>query len=102
MPSSNFAVASSLLSLQVEISPAPTKTASPEDGVAVLVGVAVGLLPAVGVLVGVRVAVGVCVGLPPAVGVRVGVRVGVWVGLPPGVGVRVGVPAAPPCWITSW
>ena len=57
MPSSNFAVSSSLLLLHVEMSPAPTRTASPDDAVAVLVGVAVGLLAEVGVRVGVRVGV---------------------------------------------
>ena len=75
MPSSNFAVASSLLLSHLDMSPAPTRTTLPDEGVELAVGVLVG------------VCVGVAVGLPA----EVGVRVGVWVGLLAEVGVRVGV-----------
>ena len=80
MPSINFAVASSPLLEQVEISPAPTKTGSPFNvGAVVEVTTDVGVLLRVGVSVLVRV------------GVRVLVRVGVLVAIGLGVFVRVGV-----------
>ena len=73
MPSSNFAVASSLLLSHLDMSPAPTRTTLPDEGVELAVGVLVR----------------VWVGLPGEVGVRVGVRVAVWVGFPAEVGVEV-------------
>src|SRR5215216_2580112 len=65
MPSSNLAVASSLLLLQDDISPAPARTALPELVVAVGAGVLVrvGDGPEVGVRVGVFGDAGVAVGV---------------------------------------
>jgi hypothetical protein len=62
-------------------------------GVALAVGVCVGVFVGVGVWVGVALAVGVCVGVFVLVGVwvGVGVGVGVFVGVGVWVGVRVGV-----------